>query len=157
MSLQRIGERIAYFGPVFRWLFFPTTPSPSVQVFTQTAGGLKNQESLAFIEYTGVPAMFGGSVIPVASQAAYQGGQAKFITQPAAAKMGVPLSFRGAFAAEFILGTLAMALVLTIVDPKDHRTGGLAERTWYKDNIEGWWSLPSSGGYWNTDNLREYG
>lgn len=158
--MQKIGERIGdYLGSVFRWLFIPGAGAggPSQQVFTGTAGGLKNEESLAFIEYSGVPALFGGSVVPVASQAAYQGGQAKLITQPAAAKMGAPLSFRAAFAAEFILGTIVMAGVLTIVDPKDHRTGGLAERTWYKDNVEGWWSLPFSGGYWNTDNLSKIG
>lgn len=134
---------------VLNWLFNPFVRGPARATFDIQFV----EPPLTFVEYTGVPALFGGSVVPVSSQIAYQGGQAKFITQPTAAAAGKPLTFKNAFAVEFIGGTLALALVWTIVDPKDHRTGGLAERTWYKDNISGWWSLPSSGGYWNTDLL----
>ena len=106
---------------------------------------------MAFVEYTGVPALFGGSVVPVTSQVVFQGGQAKYITQPAAAAAGKPMAFKNALALEFIGGTLLMALVLTIVDPADHRTGGLAETTWYKNNIVGGPAM------WNTESKFDLG
>jgi hypothetical protein len=113
-------------------MFFPgSAGGPSRQVFDQSFV----EPPLAFVEYTGVPALFGGSVVPVASQVVFQGGQAKYITQPAASAVGKPMAFKNAFAFEFIVGTLAMALILTIIDPKDHRTGGLAETTWWMNNI----------------------
>ena len=135
MFSKRIGEHIGeYFGPIFRWLFFPTSAGgPTRQVFDKQF----TEPSLAFVEYTGLPALAGGSVVPVGSQVVMQGGQAKYITQPAAASVGRPLSLRSAFALEFVAGTLIMALALTIIDPKDYRTGGLAETTWYKNNIVG--------------------
>jgi len=131
---------------IIEWIFNPMyRGSPTGQIVTRTI----TEPTTAYIEYTGFPALLGGSVVPVASQAVYQGGQAKFITQPAASAAGKPMAFKNAFALEFIAGTLVMALVLTIVDPQDYRTGGLAETTWYKNNITGWWSLPSRGGYWD--------
>lgn len=140
------------------WLFNPIyRGSPSSQIVSKTVVEPTNryitEPAFTFVEYTGVPALFGGSMLPVTSQLVYQGGQAKLVTQPAAAKMGKPTTFPKALAFEFILGTIVTAAVLTIVDPADHRTGGLAERTWYKDNIAGWWSLPSRGGYWDLASL----
>jgi len=135
---------------IIEWIFNPMyRGSPTGQMVSRTI----TEPTTAFIEYTGVPALAGGSVVPVASQVAFQGGQARYITQPAASAAGKPMAFKNAFALEFVGGTLVMALALTIVDPQDYRTGGLAEKTWYKDNIEGWWSLPSRGGYWNLEAL----
>ena len=132
----------------FEWLFNTIyRGSPSSQIISRTVV----EPSLAFVEYTGIPAMMGGSVVPVTSQVAFQGGQAKYITQPAAASAGKPLTFRNAFALEFIGGTLIMALGLTIVDPKNHRTGGLAETTWYKNNIVGGPEM------WNTEGKFDLG
>jgi len=81
----------------------------------------------------------------------FQGGQARYITQPAAATAGKPLTFKSALALEFIGGTLLMAGVLTIIDPKDYRTGGLAETTWYKNNIVGGPEM------WNTESKFDLG
>jgi hypothetical protein len=146
--LQRTGEHIAYFGPVFRWLFFPSSAGgPSRQVFDQSFV----EPPLAFVEYTGIPSLLGGSVVPVTSQVVFQGGQAKYITQPAAASVGKPLSLKNAFALEFVAGTLIMAGALTIIDPADHRTGGLAETTWYKNNIVGGPEM------WNTESKFDIG
>lgn len=118
---------------IVEWIFNPIwRGSPTGLIVDRSVV----QPTNAFVEYTGVPALFGGSVVPVASQAVYQGGQAKFITQPAVkASTGKTLSFRSAFAAEFFIGTMVTALALTIIDPKDHREGGLAETTWWRNNI----------------------
>lgn len=90
-------------------------------------------------------------MVPVGSQVVMQGGQAKYITQPAAASVGRPMAFKNAFALEFVAGTLIMAAALTIIDPADHRTGGLAETTWYKNNIVGGPSM------WNVEGKFDIG
>jgi len=145
---MKIGRE--WMPSIIEWVFNPMyRGSPTGQLVQRSViepAHIVIEPSLAFIEYTGVPAMLGGSVIPVASQVAFQGGQARYITQPAAAAAGKPLTFKNAFALEFIAGTMLMALALTIVDPKDYRTGGLAETTWYGNNITngGLWAFSSS-------------
>jgi len=143
---------------IVEWIFNPIwRGSPTGLIVDRSVVQPTNvyvtEPARAFVEYTGVPALFGGSVVPVTSQVIYQGGQAKLITQPAAKAAGKPIPISTAFAYEFIGGTIVMAAVLTLFDPMDYRTGGLVEKTWYKNNFSGWFSAPSEGGYWDTSKL----
>ena len=99
----------------------------------------QNEVYNAWAHYTGVPAAFSGGIGVVGFNVVMQGGQAKLGMNLGLYKGG----FISAFKYEFILGTLAMATILTIIDP-EHKiegdkwyTGGLDETRFYKEHLEG--------------------
>jgi len=102
----------------------------------------QNQVYNAWAEYTGVPEAFTGGIGVVGFNIVMQGGQAR---------MGMKLGlyqggFLSAFSKEFIYGTLAMATILTVIDPQHKIEGwGLDETRFYKEHLEGTWTQIKEG------------
>ena len=93
----------------------------------------------AWAEYTGVPEALGGGAGFVIGQGLIQGLQAKGTMR--LGLPGYPTTFGAAFRAEFILGTILMATVLTFIDPEHKIEGwGLDETRFYQEHLEGTWT-----------------
>jgi len=96
----------------------------------------QNEVYNAWAHYTGVPEAFGGGVGVVGFNVVMQGGQAR-VGMSAGLYQG---SFLSAFGKEFVYGTLAMATILTIIDPEHKHSSGLDETRFYKEHLEGTWT-----------------
>jgi len=90
----------------------------------------------AWAHYTGVPEAFSGGLGVVGVNVVMQGGQARLGMSAGLYQRG----FLSAFKTEFILGTLAMATILTIIDPEHKHSSGLDETRFYKEHLEGTWT-----------------
>lgn len=107
----------------------------------------QNEVYNAWAHYTGVPEAFTGGLGVVGFNLAMQGGQAKLLMNQGLYKG----TFISALKSEMFLGTLAMATILTFIDP-EHRiegdkwyTGGLDETRFYKEHLEGSWTAIKAG------------
>jgi len=91
----------------------------------------------AFIHYTGVPEALGGGIGVLGFNITMQSGQAKFMLSKGLYKG----TFLSALKTELFWGTIAMALILTAIDP-EHKIegGGLDETRFYKKHLEGTWT-----------------
>ena len=99
----------------------------------------QNEVYNAWAHYTGVPEAFTGGLGVVGINALIQGGQAKGMLK---LKLpGYPTTFIAAFKGEFFWGTIAIATILTFIDP-EHKIegGGLDETRFYKEHLEGTWT-----------------
>jgi len=102
----------------------------------------QNEIYNAWAHYTGVPEAFTGGVGVVGFNVVMQGGQARIGMSAGLYKGG----FLSAFSKEFVYGTLAMATILTIVDPEHKVEGfGLDETRFYKEHLEGTWTQIKAG------------
>jgi hypothetical protein len=98
-----------------------------------------NQVYQAWAEYTGVPEAVTGGVGFIGANAMMQGLQAKGTMR--LGLPGYPTTFGAAFKMEFVMGTIIMATVLTIVDPQHKIEGaGVDETRFYKEHLEGTWT-----------------
>jgi len=102
----------------------------------------QNEVYNAWAHYTGVPEAFTGGVGVIGFNVVMQGGQARLGMSAGLYQGG----FLSAFSKEFVYGTLAMATILTFVDP-EHKiegdslwSGGLDETRFYKEHLEGTWT-----------------
>jgi len=96
----------------------------------------QNEVYNAWAHYTGVPEAFTGGVGVIGFNVVMQGGQAKIGMNVGLYKGG----FAAAFGKEFVYGTLAMATILTIIDPEHKHSSGLDETRFYKEHLEGTWT-----------------
>jgi len=97
----------------------------------------QNEVYNAWAHYTGVPEAFTGGVGVIGFNVVMQGGQAR-VGMSAGLYQG---GFLSAFSKEFVYGTLAMATILTFVDPEHKIEGwGLDETRFYKEHLEGTWT-----------------
>jgi len=97
----------------------------------------ENEVYNAWAEYTGVPEAFTGGLGVVGFNVVMQGGQARLGMSAGLYQGG----FLSAFSKEFVYGTLAMATILTFVDPEHKIEGwGLDETRFYKEHLEGTWT-----------------
>lgn len=102
----------------------------------------QNEIYNAWADYTGVPEAFSGGIGVVGFNVVMQGGQAKLGMNAGLYKGG----FLSSFGKEFVYGTLAMATILTIVDPEHKIEGwGLDETRFYKEHLEGTWTEIKAG------------
>jgi hypothetical protein len=102
----------------------------------------QNEVYNAFAHYTGLPEAVSGGIGFFGFNIAMQSGQAKLMLSKGIYKG----SFLSALRTEMFWGTLAMALILTAVDPQ-HKIegGGLDETRFYKEHLEGTWTTIKSG------------
>jgi hypothetical protein len=96
----------------------------------------QNEVYNAWAHYTGVPEAFTGGVGVIGFNVVMQGGQAKLGMSAGLYQGG----FLSAFSKEFVYGTLAMATILTIIDPEHKHPSGLDETRFYKEHLEGTWT-----------------
>jgi len=97
----------------------------------------QNEVYNAWAEYTGVPEAFTGGIGVVGFNVVMQGGQARLGMSAGLYQGG----FLSAFSKEFVYGTLAMATILTLIDPEHKIEGwGLDETRFYKEHLEGTWT-----------------
>jgi len=107
----------------------------------------QNEVYNAWAHYTGVPAAFSGGIGVIGFNVVMQGGQAKLGMNAGLYKGG----FLSAFKSEFFYGTLAMATILTFIDPEHKRegdtiwSGGVDETRFYKEHLEGTWTQIKAG------------
>jgi hypothetical protein len=99
----------------------------------------QNEVYAAWVHYTGLPEAVSGGVGVVGINAVIQGGQAKGMLK--LQLPGYPKTFGAAFKGEFFWGTVAIATILTFIDP-EHKIegGGLDETRFYKEHLEGSWT-----------------
>ena len=107
----------------------------------------QNQVYNAWADYSGLPEAASGGVGFFGFNIAMQSGQAKLMLSKGIYKG----NFWSALKSEMFLGTIAMATILTFIDP-EHKiegdtwyTGGLDETRFYKDHLEGSWTTIKAG------------
>jgi len=102
----------------------------------------ENEVYNAWVHYSGIPEAISGGIGFLGFNVVMQSGQAKLMLSKGIYKG----SFWSALKSEMFLGTIAMATILTFIDPEHKIEGfGLDETKFYKEHLEGSWTAIKAG------------